>query len=81
MPSTFSPVSFQCTKPSRVVMKRISFTCGSPFRIAWYRWAMDQRWGMLKLNSFVSFSAASPVMVLRQVRKGTSSSSLSLNTM
>ena len=33
-PSTFSPVSFQCTKPARVVTKRMLSTWGSPFRIA-----------------------------------------------
>ena len=50
--------------------------CSSLFSIAWYRWAMLQRWGMLKPNAAVSSSAAAPVMVLRQVRNGTSSSPL-----
>lgn len=52
----------------------MSFTCSSPLRMAWYRWAMDHRWGMLKPKRPVSSSAAWAVMVLRQVRKGESSS-------
>ena len=50
----------------------MSFTCPSPLKMAWYRCAMLQRWGMLKENSAVSSSAALAVMVLRQVRKGAS---------
>ena len=52
----------------------MSFTCSSPFSIAWYRCATLQRCGMLKPKRSVSMPAASPVVVLRQVLNGASSS-------
>ena len=40
----------------------------SPEQIVWWRWATDQRRGMLTPKSSDSSAAASAVLVLRQVR-------------
>ena len=67
--------------PARVVKCRRFGRWSSPFNTAWYKWAILQRWGILKWNKSVSSAAACPVMVLRQVRNGVSSCQFSSNGM
>lgn len=72
MPRTRSPLSCSWTQPASVVMEAIERTWGSSSMTAWWRWAIDQRRGMLKSKASMSSSAARAVLTLRQVLKGAS---------